>query len=402
MGVNFGDSWTPRADLAGWYNHAGSRARGIVFTGPGNRMLAAERRQKLTAAMREAGIAQMVLYGNAWQGDYLRYGADFGILEGHGIALMSAAGEVELFLDSATEADRAEVEAPGVTVHFAANIAQAVGARLDRIANSRIAAAPRKFVPRFLADASRSFTLDDATALLDNLLMHKSADEIAAVRRAAAIADEAYEEFIRAVRPGRRQFEIVADIEAHLRRQGCPDNFMIIGSGGKDVFGMAPPSERRIAAGDLVTTELTPAVAGYFAQICRTLVVGKASEAQRRAFAVYVEALEAGIAAVRPGVRAADVAKAENDVFRKYGLGEYTTSQWTRVRGHGMGMFADSKPHILEDVETVLEPGMTLIVHPNTYHPEAGYIVLGDAVVVTEIGVEVLCKTPRELFEVAA
>ena len=79
--------------------------------------------------------------------------------------------------------------------------------------------------------------------------------------------------------------EIVADIEAHLRRQGCPDNFMIIGSGGKDVFGMTPPSERRIAAGDLVTTELTPAVEGYFAQICRTLVVGKASAAQRRAFA---------------------------------------------------------------------------------------------------------------------
>jgi Xaa-Pro aminopeptidase len=174
---------------------------------------------------------------------------------------------------------------------------------------------------------------------------------------------------------------------------------MIIGSGGKDVFGMTPPSERRIADGDLVTTELTPSVGGYFAQICRTLVAGKASTAQRRAFGIFVEALEAGIAAVRPGVRAADVARAENDVFRKHGLGEYTTSQWTRVRGHGMGLFADSKPHILEDVNTVLEPGMTLIVHPNTYHPEVGYIVLGDAVVVTENGVEVLCATPRELFE---
>ena len=196
-------------------------------------------------------------------------------------------------------------------------------------------------MPRWLTDPSRSFRLEDATAIVDKLLMHKSAGEVTAVRRAAQIADEAYAEFIRAVRPGRKQFEIVADIEAHLRRRGCPDNFMIIGSGGKDVFGMAPPSERRIAPGDLVTTELTPAVQGYFAQICRTLVVGKATEAQRRAFAVYVEALEAGIAAVRPGVRAADVAKAENDVFRKHGLGEYTTSQWTRVRGHGMGMFAD-------------------------------------------------------------
>src|SRR5580698_4135246 len=200
-------------------------------------MLADERRQRLAAAMREAGIGHMVLYGNAWQGDYLRYGADFGILEGHGIALIAADGEVELFLDSATDAERAELEAPQVKVHLAPDIARVVGGRLDRVANAHIAA-----------------------ALVDRLLMHKSAGEIAAVRRAAQIADEAYAEFLRAVRPGRRQFEIVADIEAHLRRKGCPDNFMIIGSGGKDVFGMTPPSERRIAAGDLVTTELTPAV----------------------------------------------------------------------------------------------------------------------------------------------
>ncbi len=364
--------------------------------------LAQLRRQRLAEMMRDAGITQLLLYGNAWQGDYLRYGSDFGILEGHGIALVSAAGEVELYLDSATDAERAETEVPDVRVHLAPNIAGAVGARLEPMANGRLAAAPRRFVPRWLVDPARDFALDDATTLVDKLLMHKLEGEIAALRTAALIADEAYEEFRRAVRRGRRQFEIVADIEAYLRRRGCPDNFMIIGSGGKEVFGMTPPSERRIAAGDLVTTELTPAVNGYFAQICRTLVVGPASEAQRRAFAVFVEALEAGIAAVRPGVRAADVAKAENDVFRKYGLGEYTTSQWTRVRGHGIGLFPNSKPHILEDVETVLAPGMALIVHPNTYHPDAGYIVLGDAVVVTAHGAEVLCKTPRQLFEVAA
>jgi Xaa-Pro dipeptidase len=367
-----------------------------------SKTLGSERRQRLAAAMREASVAYLVLYGNAWQGDYLRYGTDFGILEGHGIAIIAADGTAELYLDSATEAERAELEAPQqVQIQFAADIIGAVGARLDRVANERLAAAPRRFLPRFLADPARQFTLSDATGLVDKLLMHKSAGEIAAMRRAAQVADEAYVEFLKAVRPGRRQYEIVADIEAHLRRRGCPDNFMIIGSGGKDVLGMAPPSERRIAPGDLVTTELTPAVEGYFAQICRTLVVGEASETQKRAFGVFVEALEAGIAAVHPGVRASDVAKAENDVFRKHGLGEYTTSQWTRVRGHGMGMFADSKPHILEDVNTVLEPGMTLIVHPNTYHPEAGYIVLGDAVLVTDNGVEVLCKTPRQLFEIA-
>jgi len=164
---------------------------------------------------------------------------------------------------------------------------------------------------------------------------------------------------------------------------------------------MTPASERRIYHGDLVTTELTPAIEGYFVQICRTLVVGRASETQRRAFAIFREALEAGIAAVRPGATAADVARAENDVFRKFGLGDYTTSKWTRVRGHGLGLFCDSKPHLLEDVDTPLVHGMALIVHPNTYHPEIGYMVVGDAVVVTESGPEVLTKTARELFEVA-
>jgi Xaa-Pro aminopeptidase len=110
--------------------------------------------------------------------------------------------------------------------------------------------------------------------------------------------------------------------------------------------------------------------------------------------------MEAGIAVVRDGIVAADIARAENDVFRKHLLGEYTTNKYTRVRGHGMGLFADSKPHLLEDVTTRIDAGMTLIVHPNTYHPAVGYLVLGDAVVVTREGCEVLTKTPRELFSV--
>jgi Xaa-Pro dipeptidase len=366
----------------------------------GNTPLAAARRNRLLAAMAAAGIDEMVVYGNAWQGDYLRYVSDFGILEGHGIAVIAADGAIDLFLDSVTDAERAEAEAAVVAVRPCGDIARAVGARLERAANRRLAAAPRRFVPAWLATAARSFTIEDGTALLDRLLMHKLPAEIDAIRCAAKIADDAYGEFIKSVAPGRRQYEIVADLEAYLRRRGCPDNFMIIGSGGKDVFGMAPPSERRIAAGDLVTTELTPAVAGYYVQICRTLVAGRATAAQFDAFAIYREALEAGVAAVRPGATAGDVARAENAVFRKFGLGDYVTSRYTRVRGHGLGLFCDSKPHILEDVATPLEPGMTLIVHPNTYHPDVGYLVLGDAVVVTETGVEVVCGTPRELFEV--
>ena len=165
---------------------------------------------------------------------------------------------------------------------------------------------------------------------------------------------------------------------------------------------MAPPMGKRLKQGDLVTTELTPCVNGYYIQICRTLVIGEASAEQREAFGVYHDALEAGVNAVKPGVTAADIARAENEIFRHHNLGDYVTEAYTRVRGHGLGLFVDTKPHILEDVNVPIVEGMTMIVHPNTYHPKVGYMVLGDAVIVTKDGAEVLTKTPRELFTVPA
>ena len=160
MGPDSGDSWTPRAGGNGWYNHA---------------MLAEERRQRLVAAMREAGIGHMVLYGNAWQGDYLRYGADFGILEGHGIALIAADGEVELFLASATDAERAELEAPQVKVHLAPDIARAVGVRLDRVANAHhetstcVACHPTHFTTQSALAAVNCATNAKAVAAIKDL-----------------------------------------------------------------------------------------------------------------------------------------------------------------------------------------------------------------------------------------
>jgi Xaa-Pro dipeptidase len=208
--------------------------------------------------------------------------------------------------------------------------------------------------------------------------------------------------FKNAARAGRADYELVAEVEAFFRAHGVDDNFMIIGVGNQDVRGMTPPMGKRLKKGDLVTTELTPCIEGYYLQICRTLVAGEPSTAQRAAFTVYRDALEAGMAAIKPGVTAADIARAENDIFRAHGLGDYVTEKYTRVRGHGLGLFVDTKPHILEDVTTKIEAGMTMIVHPNTYHPEVGYMVLGDAIIVTVEGADVLTKTPRELFSVPA
>jgi Xaa-Pro dipeptidase len=364
--------------------------------------IAQARRSRLSEAMAAEGVDMLLVYGNAWQSDYLRYATDYGILEGEGLAIVRRDGTAKLFLDSPLEADRSAVESPGVETIYAPHMLAEVEAALERAGNSRIATAPKRLMPHRLAARGKDLNLSDGTAMMDRLLMKKLDCEIAAIRAAAHVADEGYQIFRDAAKVGRADYELVAEVEAFFRARGVDDNFMIIGVGGTEVRGMAPPMGKRLKPGDLVTTELTPCVNGYYIQICRTLVMGEPSPAQHAAFGVYRDALVAGVAAVRPGVTAADIARAENEIFHAHGLGEYVTDAYTRVRGHGLGLFVDTKPHILENVTTKIEENMTMIVHPNTYHPEVGYMVLGDAVIVTAQGADVLTRTPRELFSSSA
>jgi len=69
-------------------------------------MLVQDRKTRLIDAMSDAGLDVLMVYGNAWQNDYLRYATDFGILEGQALALVRDDGQVTLYLDSPLEFDR--------------------------------------------------------------------------------------------------------------------------------------------------------------------------------------------------------------------------------------------------------------------------------------------------------
>jgi Xaa-Pro aminopeptidase len=361
--------------------------------------IAQERLERVRALCAEQGWHTVLGYGNLWRCDFVRYLTDFALVEGHGVALLSDDGAVKLYLESPVEAERAAVEAPGCEVIWEPDLVSAVAREVGRAGNRSVGAAPMNLMPEGIARAFGDNVVDALPGFM-RLLTEKTEREIAAVRRAAQIADDGYPVFCEAARVGRTEYEVMADFEAYLRSRGCADNFQIMASGGQEVRGMHPPGERRLQKGDLVTTELTPIVDGYFAQLCRTLVIGEPSPAQQAAFEIYLEAMEAGIAKVAPGATANDVAKAENDVFRAHGLGEYTTNKYTRVRGHGIGMFLDNPPTLLEGVDQPITANMTMIVHPNTYNPNVGYMVFGDSLVVRDSGPEILTKTERKLFSV--
>ncbi len=355
----------------------------------------------LQEEMEKAGVDALLVYGNSWHADALRYATDFGIQEGQALALVGRDGAVTLLLDDRGEVDRAVADG-NCEVVFAPKLIERARELLARTGNRRVAAAPWRLMPFGLTREARDLRISDGGAILDHLLMGKRDFEVDAVRRAAKLADAGYEVFRAAVRPGRRDYELIGEIEAFFRAHKVPENFMIIGVGGVEVRGMAPPVGKVIKAGDLVTTELTPCVEGYYAQVCRTLVAGEPSALQRKSFAVFQEALEAGLAAVRTGVAASAIALAENEVFRKYDLGKYVTSEYTRVRGHGIGLFPDQRPQLLEDIHIPVLENSTIIVHPNTYHPDVGYMVLGDTIIVRADGHECLGGLSRDLLSTPA
>ena len=364
-----------------------------------NTQIIQERMAKLIASMRDRHIDVLCIGANAWRSDYLRYAIDVTLLEGEAMAFIEGDGTIALLVQSATEARRLQKEYPQFNTVHAHPYYPLVKERLNGLGSKAVSAAPLVAMPQALLHHPWAQPIEATVQWVDLLMLHKSGAEADAVEHAAQFADQGYAGFAKAAKVGVKEYELTAYTESWLRQQGCPENFMIMGSGGVEVRGMNPPGERVLQKGDLVTTELTPCVDGYYAQICRTLVLGQPSALQLKCYQVFQEALVAGIDAVKPGATHGEVATAQNDVFRKYGLGEYVGSQYTRVRGHGMGLFVDGA-HVLEDVKLVLEPNMTLIVHPNTYHPEVGYMVLGDTVRVTQTGCKVLNQTSRDLLVV--
>jgi Xaa-Pro dipeptidase len=333
--------------------------------------------------MTEHGWDLLLLYGHTWRKDYFRCLVNFNFQGPHALAVVDRSGEVRVIVSDPWDAEALS----GST--FAPNFAAAMPAG-SSVAIAGLEIMPASFVP---------IPAVSATWEVEELRRVKSPDELARIRQAAELSDRGYQHFAQAAEVGMTEYELVAEVEAYLKSNGAEDNFMLIASGGTEVVGMKPPTERKLQPGDSVTTELTPQIDGYWAQICRTLVIGEPSPKQLEAFAIFAEARQAAEDILKPGVNIADVARATNDVFRKYGYGEYTGSKYTRVRGHNLGLHPDENPYVLEDVNYTVKEGMVVIAHPNTYLPLSGYMVFGDTLLVTAGGCMALNTTERKLFQ---
>ena len=352
-------------------------------------MLNQDRLSQLKDLMAERGWDLLLLYGHTWRKDFFRCLINLNFSGPHAVAALDRSGQVRAVLSDPWDAE-ALTECPGSS-DFLQGLAQ-FAARRGSVAIAGMEMMEARFVQAFAHPVSATFDVEEIRRV-------KTAREMKLIRQAADLADRGYQHFAGVIEAGMTEYELVAEVEAFLKTNGAEDNFMLIASGGTEVTGMKPPTGRRFQLGDSVTTELTPQVDGYWAQICRTLVLGEPNAKQREAFSIFNTAQKAAEDFLKPGVNIADVARVQNDVFRQHGYGEYTGPKYTRVRGHGLGLHCDENPYVLEDVNYTVKEGMTLIAHPNTYLPLSGYMVFGNSLVVTADGCEPLNRTERKLFQ---
>lgn len=349
------------------------------------------RLSRLRSALDDDELDAVLVYGWPWRSENVRYLTGARTTGGASLVLVTRDDEVRALASDVRDA--VAIRRAG-WIHEVDDGLRAGSNRVQQLLRGtgpRIGVSQIEFMPTALLGAVREAAggaeLVPASSLFDRLRLVKSPWEHSCVRDAVRIAVDGWSSLMAELRPGLKEYEAVAIVERELKRAGAEDNFMLIAFGNSEVRGMHPPENRPLASNEFVRTELTPQFDGYYAQICRTGFLGDPTDEQFQAYDAFIAALEAGIATVRAGVTAGEVAVAENNVLRARGLGEYTKSKYMRVRGHGVGIHVDEIPAIREGEGLEIPSGATFVVHPNTYNP-VGYIVVGDEVIVTDSGSE--------------
>ena len=237
--------------------------------------------------------------------------------------------------------------------------------------------------------------LRSAPTLVERARMVKDAAEILRIRRAVELGASLFRIARRKIRPGVREVEVAAAMEYEARRAGAEGMSFptILASGTRSAIVHGRASSARIPRRGFVVCDFGVILAGYCSDRTRTVHVGRPSRDARQFYAAVLEAQQAAIAAVRPGVTAAAVDGAARRVLRKRKLARY----FTHSTGHGLGLEIHEAPRLAEGQTQKLESGMVITIEPGAYVPGKWGVRIEDVVVVTSSGCEVLAPSDREL-----
>lgn len=240
--------------------------------------------------------------------------------------------------------------------------------------------------------------ITDATDMVDTIKAVKSAEELEQVQAACILQDKAMAAVFDFIRPGMRDLDVVNFCQAECHRLGS-DNGLLLGSsaplGVSARFKPRQQQGRIIQKGEHFSLLIeVNGPGGQYAEIARTMVLGKATQKLKDEFALMKEAQDHTLSLMKPGVAPADIAKAHDAWMLDHGLGAER-----RLYAHGQGYDLVERPLIRADETMKLAAGMNFAVHPG-YDDTTVFAVICDNYLVTDTGVsDCLHKTPKQIFE---
>jgi Xaa-Pro aminopeptidase len=250
---------------------------------------------------------------------------------------------------------------------------------------------------RLTGEEAQAWRFQPKTDLVERLRIAKAPEEVAAIRAAGDVATAALEEASAAVRPGQREFEVAALLEAALRRHGSEDYPFpsIVASGTRSALPHARTSARVVERGDFLLLDFGAVVDGYASDVTRTFVVGAPpTERQSAVFGVVQRAQQAALDGLRPGLTGKEADALARDVITAAGHGP----AFGHSLGHGLGLEVHEAPRLARTVEQVLPEGAVVTVEPGVYYSDWGGVRIEDDVVLGSGGATLLTQFPRDLL----
>jgi Xaa-Pro aminopeptidase len=230
--------------------------------------------------------------------------------------------------------------------------------------------------------------------VVENRRRVKDADEVALIKQAVAIAEDAFAWALDRLGVGSLEREIAVDLEVRMRLSGADEvPFpLIVGSGPLSAHVHHTSSTRALEKGDLVLMDIGARVDGYCSDLTRTVALGGVSEDEERLYAIVLEAQRRAIGEIRNGTEAAFADRVARGVIEEAGYGDH----FSHGLGHGVGIDIHEAPRLRKTSTEVLRTCDVATVEPGIYLPDRFGIRIEDCVLVTDDGCEVLGTAPKD------
>ena len=230
---------------------------------------------------------------------------------------------------------------------------------------------------------------------VEQLRMQKDAAELASLKQAIALAEEAFEHVLAWLKPGLTERQVAWELESYMRTHGASDvSFeLIVASGPNSAKPHARPTDRPVQPGEPITLDFGCVVNGYCSDLTRTICLGQpADDKYLVVWNTVLAAQQAAIQGAKAGLTGQAIDKLARDVIEQTGYGD----NFGHALGHGVGLAIHEQPRFSFYYPDEIPPQTVVTVEPGIYLPDWGGVRLEEMILVQAEGVEVLTHLPQQ------